>query len=60
MCILTKSNRRGEQMIETIKHFLGICGEPHGLAYVLMFGGSISGLLTYLKLKTKSAEEKIY
>ena len=47
-------------MIETIKHFLGLCGEPHGLAYVLMFGGSISGLLTYLKLKTKSAEEKIH
>ena len=23
-------------MIETIKHFLGLCGEPHGLVYVLM------------------------
>jgi len=48
-------------MIETIKHLLGLCGEPHGLTHMLlMFGGSISGLFVYLKLKTKSAEEKIH
>ena len=55
-----KHNNTIDNVNKRIKHFLGICGEPHGLAYVLMFGGSISGLLTYLKLKTKSAEEKIY
>ena len=48
-------------MIETIKHLLGLCGEPHGLTHILlMFGSSISGLFVYLKLKTKSAEEKIH
>lgn len=37
-------------MIESIKHLLGICGEPHGLAYYLLFGGAfVSGIITYLK-----------
>jgi|TARA_R100001129_G_scaffold183195_1_gene165156 hypothetical protein len=46
-------------MIETIKHLLGFCGEPHGLAHILLiFGGSISGILTFLKFKY--AKEKIH
>ena len=37
-------------MIEAIKHLLGFCGEPHGLAYYLLFGGAfVSGIITYLK-----------
>jgi len=35
-------------MIETIKHFLGICGEPHGLLYMLLSTTGISGLIAYL------------
>ena len=46
-------------MIETIKHLLGFCGEPHGLAHILLiFGGSISGILTFLKFKY--AKENIH
>jgi len=40
-------------MIETIKHLLGICGEPHGLLYILMTVGGISTLTRYIKLKIK-------
>ena len=37
-------------MIETIKHLLGFCGEPHGLAHILLTGGSfLSGILHYLR-----------
>jgi hypothetical protein len=37
-------------MIETIKHLLGFCGEPHGLVHILLFGGSfLSGIVQYLK-----------
>ena len=37
-------------MIESIKHLLGLCGEPHGLAYYLLFGGAfVSGMIAYLK-----------
>ncbi len=36
-------------MIETIKHLLGFCGEPHGLAYILLTGGSfLSGVFYYI------------
>ena len=39
-------------MIETIKHLLGFCGEPHGLAYYILFGGTfVSAVITYLKSK---------
>jgi hypothetical protein len=40
-------------MIETIKHFLGICGEPHGLLYVLLSVSGISSLIAYIKYKMK-------
>jgi|TARA_R100000995_G_scaffold52368_2_gene25404 hypothetical protein len=40
-------------MIETIKHFLGICGEPHGLIYMLLSASGISGLIAYIKYKMK-------
>ena len=40
-------------MIETIKHLLGICGEPHGLLYILMTVGGITTLIRYIKLKIK-------
>tara|TARA_R100001244_G_scaffold114067_1_gene84492 strand:+ start:486 stop:656 length:171 start_codon:yes stop_codon:yes gene_type:complete len=37
-------------IIEAIKHLLGFCGEPHGLAYYLLFGGAfVSGIITYIK-----------
>ena len=39
--------------METIKHLLGICGEPHGLLYTLFTLGGLSTLLTYLKVKRK-------
>ena len=41
-------------MIETIKHLLGICGEPHGLLYTILSLSGISGLITYLKIKRGS------
>jgi hypothetical protein len=44
-------------MIETIKHLLGICGEPHGLLYVLMTVGGVSTLTRYIKLKIKREEK---
>ena len=41
-------------MIETIKHLLGFCGEPHGLAYILLTGGSfLSGVFYYVLYKIK-------
>lgn len=40
-------------MIEAIKHLLGICGEPHGLLYILMTVGGITTLIRYIKLKIK-------
>ena len=44
-------------MIETIKHLLGICGEPHGLLYILMTVGGITTLIRYIKLKIKREEK---
>ena len=41
-------------MFETIKHLLGLCGEPHGLAYILLTGGTIvSGIFYYLVNKIR-------
>ena len=41
-------------MIETIKHLLGLCGEPHGFAYYFLFGGTfVSGMITYVKSTIK-------
>tara|TARA_R110002020_G_scaffold61473_5_gene165376 strand:+ start:1983 stop:2123 length:141 start_codon:yes stop_codon:yes gene_type:complete len=41
-------------MIEAIKHLLGFCGEPHGLAYYILFGGTfVSAIITYLKSTIK-------
>tara|TARA_R110000787_G_scaffold246295_1_gene352039 strand:+ start:520 stop:660 length:141 start_codon:yes stop_codon:yes gene_type:complete len=38
-------------MLEAIKHLLGFCGEPHGLAYYIIFGGTfVSAIITYIKL----------
>ena len=44
-------------MIEAIKHLLGICGEPHGLLYILMTVGGITTLIRYIKLKIKREEK---
>ena len=41
----------GLTMLEAIKHLLGFCGEPHGLAYYFLFGGTfVSAIITYIKL----------
>jgi hypothetical protein len=40
-------------MIESIKHFLGLCGEPHGLLYTILSISSFSGFLAYLKYKMR-------
>ena len=37
--------------METIKHLLGLCGEPHGLMHYLFTFGGLTALLTYLKLR---------
>ena len=48
-------------MVETIKHLLGLCGEPHGLMYfLLLFGGSVSGMFAYLKQKNTNAKKEIH
>jgi len=37
-------------MIETIKHLLGFCGEPHGLAHIVLTGGTlVSAIIIYIK-----------
>jgi len=36
-------------MIESIKHLLGLCGEPHGFIYTLLTLGSVSAIFTYIK-----------
>jgi len=37
-------------VIEIIKHSLGFCGELHGFAYYLFFGGTfVSVITTYIK-----------
>ena len=40
-------------MIESLKHFLGLCGEPHGLLYSLISIGGVASLLTYFKYKVR-------
>ena len=40
-------------MIEAIKHLLGLCGEPHGLIYILFTASGLTTLLAYIKLKLK-------
>ena len=46
-------------ILKKVRFLLGFCGEPHGLAHILLiFGGSISGILTFLKFKY--AKEKIH
>ena len=35
--------------MESIKHLLGICGEPHGLVYTLLTFGGASTLFAYIK-----------
>jgi len=39
--------------VESIKHLLGICGEPHGLVHTLLTFGGASTLLAYIKFKMK-------
>ena len=36
-------------MIETIKHLLGLCGEPHGLLHAILTLGGITALLNYIR-----------
>ena len=38
--------------METIKHLLGLCGEPHGLIYIIFTFGGISSFIAYIKSKT--------
>ena len=40
-------------MMESLKHFLGLCGEPHGLIYTILSIGSISGFLAYIKYRVR-------
>jgi hypothetical protein len=45
-------------MIEAIKHLLGFCGEPHGLAYILLTGGGfLSGVFYYIVNKIKGGKK---
>ena len=38
-------------MIESIKHLLGLCCEPHGLMHYMFTLGGLTGILTYLKMR---------
>jgi len=38
-------------MIDTIKHLLGLCGEPHGLVHMLYAFGGLLGTLGYVTTK---------
>jgi len=40
--------------VEALKHLLGFCGEPHGLAYTILSLGGLSAMYRYLKLKITS------
>mgnify|MGYP003132592884 FL=1 len=40
-------------MIETIKHLLGLCGEPHGLIHIIFTISGLSALATYVKMKIR-------
>ena len=40
-------------MIEYLKHIFGICGEPHGLLYVILSVGGLTSLYTYIKIRMK-------
>jgi len=37
------------KLIESIKHLLGLCGEPHGLLHVLVTFSGLSVIIAYLK-----------
>jgi len=39
-------------MIEFIKHFLGICGEPHPSLLTLIYGAPVMGYVLY-KIRKK-------
>jgi len=39
--------------METLKHMLGLCGEPHGILHYILTIGGLSTIYTYIKLKTK-------
>ena len=43
-------------MIETLKHVLGICGEPHPNLLMLLYGSPIIGYIVY---KIKNYGKKI-
>ena len=43
-------------MIDTIKHLLGLCGEPHGLLHIIFPLGGVTALINYIKLKRSSNE----
>tara|TARA_R100001443_G_scaffold67217_1_gene76045 strand:- start:250 stop:429 length:180 start_codon:yes stop_codon:yes gene_type:complete len=49
-----QNGKRYGEMIEYLKHLLGICGEPHGLIYTIFSFGGISAFLTYLKFRSKN------
>jgi hypothetical protein len=36
-------------MIDTIKHLLGLCGEPHGFLYVIVTFGGLKMFIEYIK-----------
>ena len=40
-------------MMDTIKHLLGLCGEPHGLLHILLSLGGITALINYIRMKRK-------
>ena len=37
--------------MEAIKHFLGLCGEPHGLLHYIFTLGGFTALITYFKMR---------
>ena len=43
--------RRKSNMLESIKHLLGLCGEPHGLAHMLYALGGLLGTICYGMIK---------
>jgi len=40
-------------VIDTIKHLLGLCGEPHGLLHAILTLGGITALLNYIRIKVR-------
>ena len=53
---LINHNLIGNEMIDTIKHLLGLCGEPHGLLHIIFTLGGVTALINYIKLKRSSNE----